>query len=624
MNLEIKARRPLVGIEIGEHLRNFRDILVQAKWAVEEGLGNFILLRCHPHPIPRHIWYEWAKFFREHQIYFAFLYTAQRGAPPGKPSHLSEVLVREISDLAGEFFIGDMLGELAGLLSWWRGYFDGSIRHIEEAMPFSQDLESAQKAFIDYVKRFVALDRSFNVPQILAVEPTPLFKYLLEAGVDVVFARLFCGVPELSLAACRGASRAYKRKDWGSHIAIESYGGYRQEDPLKFRRFQTSLYLSYLAGATIIYPESGLYSFRGEEKESPAAKENIRIMKEFLRFADTDARPQGEPKTTLGFISGNLDGWTDYGSATLWGQFEREDWIYGAPEASWRYLFDIYHKRPWSDPALYGSKDQSGQIPYGQYDIVPFEAPLEVLKNYAVLIFLGWNTMTEEGYERLLQYVASGGHLYISLAHLGCGSRREGEFRCIRGGDLTELFGFQLEGQWLALDHGIRFVKEPEAVALEFPVRARRQTDPLYSVGKLRLGKGKIKEAKVLATLTDTGKPERDKPFLLEKKRGQGAAYLTLNIDYPGAMGLEPFIRMFLGAILAAEQGEIRLLGSDAVRWAVYETGQETKIYLLNTAFDFPVECVVEAPGIELPLKLEPCGLVSIVLKKGEGGNYVR
>ena len=41
--------------------------------------------------------------------------------------------------------------------------------------------------------------------------------------------------------------------------------------------------------------------------------------------------------------------------------------------------------------------------PYGLADIVPAEAPADALSRYRSLLFLGWNTMTDEPYRNLEQ-----------------------------------------------------------------------------------------------------------------------------------------------------------------------------------------------------------------------------
>jgi hypothetical protein len=56
--------------------------------------------------------------------------------------------------------------------------------------------------------------------------------------------------------------------------------------------------------------------------------------------------------------------------------------------------------------------------PYGQVDIVPVEADDQCLAGYRLLVFPGWNTMTDGDLERLCRYVQNGGTLVLGLPHL--------------------------------------------------------------------------------------------------------------------------------------------------------------------------------------------------------------
>ena len=57
-------------------------------------------------------------------------------------------------------------------------------------------------------------------------------------------------------------------------------------------------------------------------------------------------------------------------------------------------------KRSWSEPENYGTYDTSACPAYGQFDVIPIEADIDHLSKYDYLIFLGWNTMTEENMKK--------------------------------------------------------------------------------------------------------------------------------------------------------------------------------------------------------------------------------
>lgn len=55
--------------------------------------------------------------------------------------------------------------------------------------------------------------------------------------------------------------------------------------------------------------------------------------------------------------------------------------------------------------------------PYGPVDLLPVEAPQDVMDRYKLMLFLGWNTYDENDFQRIKQYVFDGGTLLLSAAH---------------------------------------------------------------------------------------------------------------------------------------------------------------------------------------------------------------
>ena len=56
--------------------------------------------------------------------------------------------------------------------------------------------------------------------------------------------------------------------------------------------------------------------------------------------------------------------------------------------------------------------------PYGPVDLLPVEAPQDVMNRYKAMIFLGWNTYDKGDFERIRDYVFHGGTLILSAAHI--------------------------------------------------------------------------------------------------------------------------------------------------------------------------------------------------------------
>ena len=56
--------------------------------------------------------------------------------------------------------------------------------------------------------------------------------------------------------------------------------------------------------------------------------------------------------------------------------------------------------------------------PYGTVDLLPVEAPLDVMNKYKAMVFLGWNSFDENDFLRIRNYVFDGGTLVLTAAHL--------------------------------------------------------------------------------------------------------------------------------------------------------------------------------------------------------------
>jgi hypothetical protein len=85
--------------------------------------------------------------------------------------------------------------------------------------------------------------------------------------------------------------------------------------------------------------------------------------------------------------------------------------------------------------------------------------------------------------------------------------------------------------------------------------------------------------------------------MLVENKVGKGVAYLVTAWEYPADEGLARFTEDIMRVVAQGEQGHIRLLGSDRVRYAVYRGKLPDSrrnyevVYLLNTDPDCDAPC---------------------------------
>ena len=551
-----------------------------------------------------------ARYCREHQIVLYFSEVLLRGTTdvcavvrrkiPRDEFH-SKAEMDEIIDAAGPFYGGRMtLGEVGGVLYWLKTYtLKPGIGEYANLGPV-RTVAEARDTYVAYLKRFLQFERrEIGKGPLFCVDSCLVFKYLAQAGVDILSLESHPGDPHLMQAALRGAARAYA-KPWGTHIAMGSYGGVRV-DELWQKRWKTSLYYCYITGAGFIWPESGHYTYAlgSGQKFGFHSKEMKRVrrtIREGYQFSRVHSRPPVGPRVSLGVVHGNLDGAPGMWNKYVWGQYRGRQWREGPAEAGWQ-LVDKFHRREdWPKESVQGPVDFSGNPPYGQYDIVPIEASLKHLKSYRCLIFLAWNTMTPAIYKKLKGYVKSGGHLVMYLPHLSTHTDRADDLKLFRGGDFRDLFGVKVLGKGKTDVMGIKCMAKSTLAAYKFPYW-RTRTDPRF-IGEITPARLKLTTGRVLSGHDDFyyTDPEQvaSRPLLVENSLGKGKAFLVAVWQYPGDEGIRPFTEDLIRTVLAGEQGAIRLLASDRVRYAVYDGAlprtrrRYSVVYLLNTDPDHP------------------------------------
>lgn len=611
-----------LGLEVGEHLNDYKNFTKYISEHYDISKIDFILITMKPVEMDEAIWYEWAKFFRGNGIYFAFLYTQQRGAPVGKVSHLTKAIVDNIKEIAGQFFVGDMIGETGGLASWYEGYYED----IGMAKPQFADMREAKDSYVEHVASRVGIDKDLGVPAVLAVEATTFNRYNFEAGVDYAFVEMLCGNPEIMFASVRGASKAYGREWWASHIANEWYGGFRNDDPLKYKRLKLAYYYSFMAGAKYIYPESGDISIDSYgyhySAEDVFCKKYRSVWNDFSDFVRLHGRPSAGPRAKIGFLQGNLDSYAAWGGTTVWNRFGSEAWAYGDPEHGWDYLDELHRSEKWHVPTVYGDFDMTASVPYGLYDIVPAEAPVEVLQQYDCLIFIGWNTMNDGIYKNLKEYVRHGGKLFLSVPHLNTCASRDKAFSLFNDGEYSDFLGCIVRGEGRKLNWGVKFIKDSQMPGYLYPAARDGVCDPICSSGYIRCADISVTSGKVAAVLADkfNGWREDSPPILVENAYGKGFTSLIASWDHPGAVGLSKLYKVLLRAIMAGEQygADIKVISGDKVQYAVYPDGETGSIvYLLNTDYNLPQKVCIISGGCIAGLDIESCEIALAYIVKG-------
>ncbi len=601
--------RVLIGASTGRGLAGLQTFL-------ELRLGNCVLADL---PFDRDEAVAMMRFCREHEITLFLSELVYRGTTTlyrpaeqklPRDEFWTKAELNAILAEAGEFYGGRMtIGEAGGVLYWPKDYLRRKDAGSFVALPPCETMLEAREAYVAYLRDFIAFERQeLSDGPLLDVDSSLVFKYHAEAGIDVLCHEALPGDPHRMQAAIRGAARAFG-KPWGTHIAMGWYGGVTV-DELWLKRWKTSVWHCYLTGSEFIYPESGHLALTEHqtghrfEARSPEMLAARRILREAYQFSLVHERPAGGPKVTLGILSGYGDGAPGLWNPWAWGQVHDGKWLAGAPERAWELVDQLHRREEWCNYTVQGERDWSGNPPYGQYDIVPIESELDNLQRYECLVLLGWNTMTDELYDKLKAYVTGGGRLLLSLAHLRADAVRGGEPQLFRDGDFTDLCGVKVTGALETSVRGVKFLRQSSLPGYRLPV-ADAQCDPRF-LGNFTPATVELRacapSARVLAGHdvlfgADAEQIARQ-PVLVENRVGAGTVLLVTLWEYPADEAVIGLTRELLRVISAGEQGDVRLLASDRVRYAIYDLDSDAGqvIYLLNTDPDWtaPVRLWVE------------------------------
>jgi hypothetical protein len=159
---------------------------------------------------------------------------------------------------------------------------------------------------------------------------------------------------------------------------------------------------------------------------------------------------------------------------------------------------------------------------------------------------------------------------------------------------------------------GLKFVG-PSAI-LDYPYPDWGDVvDPLF-MGHMRPAKMQLRGATPLYVIGGMifGHDDNPRPVVTEHRLGKGVATLVGLYQYPADEGVIRFTRDLLRTIVTGERDDIRMIGSDRVRYAVYDQPRpkHSVIYMLNTDPDLPADVMIDVKGKRSsPIHLPPTEL---------------
>jgi len=611
-----KPLHMLTGVNIGDYEfvpDTILDVVKKYKFGKENGnVFNFLTIRVDwDRPTSEQL-YEWAKYFRDNEIYFVLSGNFPRYGE--QVPRITDEEMEKMREIAGEYFMGNKLSEFGGFYATrGKGYTrkGGKTHHPIQGAKNCLEAKELYKREVSFIAERM---RKNGSPEVGAIQAVTLTPYDYEAGVDYVIIEVAPRNMEQIMNFGRGAARAFGKETLGAWLAHEFYGGYHQFDPLKAKRFTAEYYSMYLAGIDYCCLESGyrgIHSHLGGDaslvklhpneatstfaasplpEDHPLSKSYLKEAEDFAAFCKSDIRPGKDgPITKVAFVQGNLDGFGWGNSSSLWGQYYDEKWGFAAPEHSYRILDEVYHSCEWNNGINYGDYDYSHAPGYGTYDVIPATTPLEVMRRYEWVIFCGWNTMTPEIVKTLKEYVKGGGNLFITASHMRDSIDRAEKGKFVDG--LDELLGVSLSDETFRTNDGFKFVKNSTVDGIMYPGTANLACDPAWSSGYTDYVKIEPTAATTVCYLTDAFLRDEEclYPIVTENKYGEGNVIFMANSEYPGAPEIFPLYKIMVKAILAASHrtADLKVLGSDKIRFAMYEGEDIYKLYIFNTDFNF-------------------------------------
>lgn len=537
-------------------------------------------------------------------------------------------------------------------LKKWAGkylFYGGSAR-IEPEPGAWENIQQVKDAYIRKLKSFYETNPTF------ACHINEMWhRYGCEAGSKFPWVQLNYSNSEMILSSMRGTSRAYGETGFGVSECDDNAVAVTN-DVRYLRMSAIHNWVAYISGAKAFLPEiSHTWAWHGrylpsrrllsDYFENEIDRNRMLIEKDFYDYIRTHTRGEG-PLAPLGFVQGNLDGWHGWDGYDgdvgyqegrylpgqyLWSPSYKYDdivegkfpgWQFGPPEAGWRHLGVVFSDAKFimTYPILYPTKRQfwlSG-TPYGKVDILPDEAPLNALRRYRALIFLGWNTATEKQYEKMKMYVENGGTLFMAVPQLSTHIQRDADLELLRGGDFKDLFGVEVTGKGKQIN-GLEFAARSIKSDFHFP------SDKCYEIAGHNRNQINMASLKNF-TANPIAVTGEGKPVFVENRIGKGRAFLLSLWNYPGEEKLTPFMHDVVKSIACGVQGGVHISDNDNVNFAVYKDGEGqegeviTRIFLIDidwwTLDKDNSSCTLYLNGKGFPLTLPRADIKKVVFYK--------
>lgn len=530
---------------------------------------------------------RWGKFCNTHKIYVEaatdFDTKSSAGLLGNNPNEPKDVKPTSLITQAGN-----------RLHSVGRHEWPGAVYAFDPQEEWaSTDMKMAMENCLKRLK--IEIDRAHNAaPRAAFGDASGGHRYCYMAGVDFIRSETMVPHTQHLLSQARPAAEVFKDGEWGVHIAIQHpYQIYRENH---LGQYYLSLFQPWMMGANMIYEEDCLFNMFKEERQAwddALTKGKRDMTREFFKFVKTHPR-KGKVVRKIAFVEGryaapfngficDVEQTPDY---SVWGLFGNNapEWGHNQVEKC-RQVLDVLMPGANTHPLRQDFSKRrfffSG-TPYGDFDEVPTEANAQYLKQYSLLLHLGWNTMINEDYDKLKEFVHDGGTLLIGLTQFSTHTKRDflremRDLALFNDGNLSEFCGVKVLGigeRFSGQVNGLDRELYPEVSLSAIPSKSFDEDGPCY------LANVELTNAKVV--LYDANNKA---PLVVCHNYGKGKVYLLTAYAYFGHEELQKIMASLVAKLASENLPTYHVIDqSKEVFWNMWDEAKDVKkVMLLNT-----------------------------------------
>lgn len=568
------------------------DWILDYTWRTQ--LGNIVVFRSFlytpdrkHYAVDENLLSKWGNFCRTHKIYVEAATSFDKIQNSGLMSNGAD----NNADGGPSALIpgaGNMLHSVG------RHEWPGAVYAFDPQPEWeSTDMKMAMEHYIKRLK--IEIDRAHRAaPRAAFGDASGGHRYCYMAGVDFIRSETMVPHTQHLCSQARPAAEIFRDGEWGVHIAIQH--PFQPYYETHLGQYYLSLFQPWMMGANMIYEEDCLFNLFKEERQAwddHLTKGKRDMTREFFRFAKTHPR-KGKVVRKIAFVEGryaapfngficDVEQTPDY---SVWGMFGNNDPTWGHNQVEkCRQVLDVLMPGASTQPLRQDFNKRrfffSG-TPYGDFDEVPTEAKADYLKQYSLLLHMGWNTMIAEDYDKLREFVRDGGTLLIGLPQFSTHLKRDflrdmKDLALYNDGDLSEFCGVKVHGAGELFSgdwNGIDRENYPEVSLSAIPSKSVTED------GECRLADIELAGAEPVLWDSATGKP-----LVVKHRYGQGEVYLLTAYAYFGHEQLQKVMARLVAYLAGKHQPECRVIDpSKEVFWNMWEESASVKrIMLLNT-----------------------------------------